>query len=426
MENKVRKIDRQTRKKYERRAKRRNRRHPIEHVIELGFLAIILIVVVSVTMHNCSKPNNSQQDESTTEHTMNEEESSSYEETEEQTKENETSKQEIPTTSSVWEDAFETVDSWINNFEKDTMKWVIDEWEADRMFFNLTMGSLDMLQGIEGITQLTEEMNMLQKRLLMSNVVIEPDNVISIGRFDEKYMSYQNLITTMKENLRSGVSVSRRYVSNDYIGYEAPLQNALGLVPTNYEEMADNLKHMGITLNIIPEHIKPEEDWDEYVEILHEYGIATGIHFPYDGMEYSTMEELIAVYQPIFDAGIDYIVMSEKVFPFMTGNEPATFSKRFMQLIRSTFKFEGVIVTADMSSNEIKEYIDEQKIEQPEIYAFIQGCDMVYTSNNYEIMYGQLNLQYTKGNISDAKLRNSMERVIKIAYLYEDLYVYED
>lgn len=433
MEGKVRKVDRQTRKKYERRARRRNRRHPIEHIVELIILAIVLVVVISVTMHNCSKQNNLNETKSTEESTIEngvnhteqqtptDVEETTAIETEEQTKESETelstTEQEIPTTSSVWDDPFETVDSWVNNFEKEYIQQIIDEWEAKRYFFNLTMGSLDMLLEESSVTQFTEEMNKIQQQYIMSNIVIEPDNVITEGTFTEKYETYQALMTSMKENL-SGVSVSRRFVANDYIGYKAPLQNALGLVPANYEEAADNLKHLNITLNIIPENTEPQEEWIEYIEALHEYGIAAGMYFPYDGFEYATMQDLKEMYQPIFDAGVDYIVMSEKVFPFITGNEPATFSKRFIQKIRDEFGFKGVIVTADMSSDEIQQYIVEQQIEHPMIYAFLQGCDMVYVNENYGSTYFALNKLYKDGTITDERLKVSMQRILNKAYLY--------
>lgn len=427
MENKVRKVNHQTRKKYERRARRRNRRHPIEHIIELIILGIILVVIVSVTMHSFSKQNNLDKEESTQEDIANaitEQDSKEFEtssditeETVEET-EDETQQFKIPTTDSVWDDPSETVDSWISNFEKEYMEQVLNEWSAARHFFNITLGSLDMVLSASGVTQFTETMNEVQQRYIMSNVVLEPDNIIAEGTFSDKYTAYQALMTTMKDNLQSGICVSKRYIANDYIGYEAPLQNALGLVPANYEELADNLKHLHINLNIIPEEIEPREDWVEYVEKLHEYGIAAGIHFPCDSMEYATFQELKDVYQAIFDAGIDYIVMSEKVFPFVTGNEPATFSKRFIQMVRSEFGFEGVIITADMSSSEVQQYIVEQQIESPTVYAFLQGCDMIYVTENFGGMYGTLTQLYGEGIITDTKLKISMERILNKVYLY--------
>ncbi len=441
----VKKFDRQTRKKYEKRAQKRkfkNKRHPIEQVIEWSALCLLVVFIISVLVHICSKENRNDDVETTqenmTEYQSNtmentsasiedsttdvkESSSESISETEEETSET-VEDVIIKPTDSVWDDPFETVDSEINNAEKTYMEEIVEEWSADRYFFNLVIGSLETVFEQAGITQLTEEMNKEQQRYLMSNVIMKPENVIVNGTFMEKYVAYDNLISTVKENLKSGISFSRRYVALDYIGYNAPLQNALGLVPSNYEEMADNLKHLGITLNIISKSEEPKEDWVEYVEQLHRYGIAAGVELPYDGMEYDTWEEFKKVYQPVFDAGLDYIMLSDKVFPFITGNEPATFSKRFIQKLRNEMGFEGVIVTSDMSSTKIQEYIAKNEIQEPLAYAFMQGCDVMYEAKSFGSIYGRLNLVYSQGEISDARLKQSVNRVLNVAYLYNDLY----
>ncbi len=331
----------------------------------------------------------------------------------------ETSSEPSISASSVWEDAFETVDSGITPFERDQINEIRDTWTANRFYFNLTMGSPEMLLEQSRVTVLTEELSALQQRYVMSNITLGAGNVIDEGGFEEKYRAFQKLISDIQNNLQGGVSVSNRIISEEYLRDQAPIQNAMGLYPATYEELADNLKHLGINLNIIPEEIAPEEGWTEYISQLHRYGVAAGMYFPSPSMEYATVLQIKETYQPFIDAGVDYLILSDQVFPFLTGTEPATFCSRLIQILRKEMGFEGVLISADMTSPEIQAYIEREQIEEPLPYAFQQGCDIMQVSERYGWVYGILGYYYDQGWITDGGLRTSMERVLLKSYLYQ-------
>lgn len=444
MAGNVKKFDRRTRRKYENRARKKNRRHPIERVIEIIGIGILLLIMGSVLMKSCSQekdPNEtpgkdsssaedsfpgtaSQQEtsppaaETDPAETLPEESTTPEAEESGSEPNSEPADPLIPSTPSVWEDPLETVQSGITPFEQDHINEVRDTWTANRYYFNLTMGSLEMLLDQSRVITMTEELNALQQRYIMSNITFGAGNVIDEGSFEEKYRAFQNLIASVKNNLQGGISVSNRIIAGEYLGNCAPIQNAMGLVPATYAELADNLKHLGINLNIIPEEIAPEAGWTDCITQLHQYGVAAGIYFPSPDMEYATMQQIKDTYQPFIDAGVDYIVMSDKIFPFVTGTEPATFSSRLMQMLRKEMGFKGVLITADMTSPEIQAYIEAHEIEEPLIYAFNQGCDVMQVAEDFGWLYGILGYYYDEGLITDNGLRTSMERVLIKSHMY--------
>lgn len=440
MAGNVKKFNRRTRRKYENRARKKNRRHPIERVIEIIGIWILFLIMGSVLMKGCRQENDpnetagresSSAEDLSLENTSQQETSSSAAETdpaetlsaestvsEAEESGSEPAEPSIPSTPSVWENPLETVQSGITPFEQDHINEVRDTWTANRYYFNLTMGSLEMLLNQSRVITMTEELNALQQRYIMSNITFGAGNVIDEGDFEEKYSAFQNLIASVKNNLQGGISVSNRIIAGEYLGDHAPIQNAMGLVPATYEELADNLKHLGINLNIIPEEIAPEAGWTECITQLHQYGVAAGIYFPSPDMEYATMQQIKDTYQPFIDAGVDYIVMSDKIFPFVTGTEPATFSSRLMQMLRKEMGFKGVLITADMTSSEIQAYIEAHEIEEPLIYAFNQGCDVMQAAEDFGWLYGILGYYYDQGLITDNGLRTSMERVLIKSHMY--------
>ena len=173
------------------------------------------------------------------------------------------------------------------------------------------------------------------------------------------------------------------------------------------------------------------EETAEYVrasvETYRQYGLACTLkHFPGYGNNGDTHTGLVYDSRPMetfetsdflpFEAGIDagaeFVLVSHNVVECMDPSAPASLSAAVHDILRDELGFTGVIMTDDLVMDAITDYMDG---ESPAVAAFLAGNDILLSSNprvDYQALYDAVE----SGEVSEARLRESVVRVLAAKY----------
>ena len=209
------------------------------------------------------------------------------------------------------------------------------------------------------------------------------------------------------------------------------------------KEKSNLLKSLGINLNLSPVadvSINPEDfifdrsfgkeakETAEYVKIVvetaKEYKISSTLkHFPgygnnvdthtgsaYDKRPYE--EFLRSDFIPFkagIDAGAESILVSHNIVKSLDAENPASLSKKVIDILRNYMEFTGIIMTDDLSMGAVSE------TTSPEVMAVLAGNDMLIVSD-LEKSYNELLSAVSQGDISEDRLNESVLRIIKWKY----------
>ena len=208
------------------------------------------------------------------------------------------------------------------------------------------------------------------------------------------------------------------------------------------EEKSNLLKSLGINLNLGPladvstnvddfifdrSFGKSAEETAQYVknvvETAKENKISSTLkHFPgygnntdthtgsaYDERPYD--EFLSSDFIPFkagIDAGAESILVSHNIVKSIDAENPASLSKKVIDILRNDMKFTGIIMTDDLSMSAISDntaYI-------PEVMAVMAGNDMLIVSD-LERSYNLLLSAVLNNDISEDRINESVLRIIK-------------
>ena len=208
-------------------------------------------------------------------------------------------------------------------------------------------------------------------------------------------------------------------------------------------EKSKILKSLGINLNLSPvadvstnqedfifdrSFGKTAEETAEYVRITVETTKENNIsstlkHFPgygnnvdthtgsaYDERPYD--EFLRSDFIP-FKAGIlagaESILVSHNIVKSLDKENPASLSKKVIDILRNDMEFTGIIMTDDLSMGAVSE------TAMPEVMAVLAGNDMLIVSD-LEESYNELLSAVSQGVISEQRIDESVLRIIKWKY----------
>jgi beta-N-acetylhexosaminidase len=106
------------------------------------------------------------------------------------------------------------------------------------------------------------------------------------------------------------------------------------------------------------------------------------------------------------EAGAESILISHNIVESIDGKQPASLSRKVIDILRNDLEFTGIIMTDDLSMGAVSE------TASPEVRAVLAGCDMLIVSD-LETSYNELLSAVSRGDISEDRIDESVLRIIK-------------
>lgn len=164
-----------------------------------------------------------------------------------------------------------------------------------------------------------------------------------------------------------------------------------------------------------------------FVEELKRQGLmACGKHFPGHGATTEdshldlptlphTLQDLkeceLIPFRELIRGKIPFIMTAHILFPKIDPNEPATFSKIFMQdILRKDLGFEGVLISDDL---QMKGALSQGSLHEVAGRAFMAGCDLLIVSHceDYASLFSAFEKQFSKNSGLKARAEESATRI---------------
>jgi len=214
-------------------------------------------------------------------------------------------------------------------------------------------------------------------------------------------------------------------------------------IKRDVQEKSELLKSLGINLNLSPvadvatdpedfiferSFGRPAEETAQYVKIVVEAAKENKIsstlkHFPgygnnidthtgsaYDKRPYEVfLHSDFIPFKAGIEAGAESILVSHNIVEAIDAEQPASLSKKVIDILRNDMKFTGIVITDDLSMGAVSE------TASPETMAVLAGNDMLIVSN-LEASYNILLSAVSSGDISEDRIDESVLRIIKWKY----------
>lgn len=162
--------------------------------------------------------------------------------------------------------------------------------------------------------------------------------------------------------------------------------------------------------------------------LLHQGVLPVVKHFPghgdtaedsHDGFAYSrkTLEELRRFewvpFRAGIEAGVPFVMVGHISLPEVLKEDiPSTLSETVVtDFLREELQFDGVIITDAMNMGAITEKYDSGEAA---VQAFLAGVDMILMPEDFTEAYDALLSAVRKGIISEKRLDESVERILKV------------
>lgn len=136
-----------------------------------------------------------------------------------------------------------------------------------------------------------------------------------------------------------------------------------------------------------------------------------------------TLKELMKLelipFKRAIDQGADVVMVAHMLMPELDKNNPASMSKMVMtDVLRTQLGFTGVIITDDMTMGAIVEHFD---IGKAAVESVKSGSDIILVGHGYDNVdkiQSALRDAIEKGEISQQRINESVERIIKLKRKY--------
>lgn len=136
-----------------------------------------------------------------------------------------------------------------------------------------------------------------------------------------------------------------------------------------------------------------------------------------------TLKELMKLelipFKRAMDEGAEVVMVAHMLIPKLDKNNPASMSKVVMtDVLRKQLGFSGVIITDDMTMGAIVEHFDIGKAAVESVKA---GSDIILVGHGYDNVdkiQSALKSAIEKGEISQQRINESVERIIKLKRKY--------
>lgn len=145
------------------------------------------------------------------------------------------------------------------------------------------------------------------------------------------------------------------------------------------------------------------------------YGSVADTH---TGIAYDsrTLDELCACdfvpFRAAIEEGVAAVLVSHIITTAIDAEKPASVSEKTVSLLRDELGYDGIIMTDDLAMSGITDYCTTGNAA---LEAILAGCDMVCCTN-WEIQYPAVWTAIESGQISEARLNESVVRILRVKY----------
>lgn len=137
----------------------------------------------------------------------------------------------------------------------------------------------------------------------------------------------------------------------------------------------------------------------------------------------TTLEALrnveLVPFQKAIEEGADAVMVAHILFPALDPDYPSSMSKAIITgLLRNEMKFEGVIITDDLTMGAIA---NDYTIPEAAVQSFIAGSDQLLVVRDYEVQLNTLNAfikAIETGEITEERLNESVKRILTLKEKY--------
>lgn len=137
----------------------------------------------------------------------------------------------------------------------------------------------------------------------------------------------------------------------------------------------------------------------------------------------TTLEALrnveLVPFQKAIEEGADAVMVAHILFPALDPDYPSSMSKAIITgLLRNEMKFEGVIITDDLTMGAIA---NDYTIPEAAVQSFIAGSDQLLVVRDYEVQLNTFNAfikAIETGEITEERLNESVKRILTLKEKY--------
>src|SRR5690625_4558929 len=336
---------------------------------------------------------------------------------------------------------------------------IIDEFIA-KMTLDEKIGQL-IMTGIND-TVMTEETKMLISQYQVGGIILFANNLEAVDQSIQllnqiKLENEKNILPLFLGVDQEGGRVERLpemmgLPTNEEIGTKNNEQFSFEIG----ELLGKQLKAFGFNLNFAPvldvnsnphNPVIGDRSFGNSSEMVGKLGVQTieGMktqqiipvvkHFPGHGdtdvdshLELPIVDKNIAQLQELelipfkkeSESGIDMVMSAHILLPQIDHEFPASLSEKIITgLLREELKFDGVVITDDLTMQAISEQFD---IGHAAVESIKAGTDIILMAHNYDeviSVYENLKSAVEHGEISERRINESIERIIQLKWKYE-------
>jgi len=336
---------------------------------------------------------------------------------------------------------------------------IIDEFIA-KMTLDEKIGQL-IMTGIND-TVMTEETKMLISQYQVGGIILFANNLEAVDQSIQllnqiKLENEKNILPLFLGVDQEGGRVERLpemmgLPTNEEIGTKNNEQFSFEIG----ELLGKQLKAFGFNLNFAPvldvnsnphNPVIGDRSFGNSPEMVGKLGVQTieGMktqqiipvvkHFPGHGdtdvdshLELPIVDKNIAQLQELelmpfkkaIESGIDMVMSAHILLPQIDQEFPASLSEKIITgLLREHLKFDGVVITDDLTMQAISEQFD---IGHAAVESIKAGTDIILMAHNYDeviSVYENLKSAVEHGEISERRINESIERIIQLKWKYE-------
>lgn len=137
-----------------------------------------------------------------------------------------------------------------------------------------------------------------------------------------------------------------------------------------------------------------------------------------------TLEELeyleLVPFKRAIEAGADMVMVAHLLLPQIDSEYPSSISEKIITgLLRNRLDFDGVVITDDLT---MKAITNHYGIGQAALLSVKAGSDIVMVAHNYDDLvevFSTLKQAVLDGEISEARINESVERILKLKEKYK-------
>lgn len=137
----------------------------------------------------------------------------------------------------------------------------------------------------------------------------------------------------------------------------------------------------------------------------------------------TTLEALrnveLVPFQKAIEEGADAVMVAHILFPALDPDYPSSMSKAIITgLLRNEMKFEGVIITDDLTMGAIA---NDYTIPEAAVQSFIAGSDQLLVVRDYEVQLNTFNAfikAIESGEITEERLNESVKQILTLKEKY--------